>query len=49
MKGALLIFVMVVSLQRSAGAEESCWEQHSLCIGYCDKLKSLCAQRCDDR
>jgi hypothetical protein len=50
MKVVVLIAMMLgTSFQdRNVAAMERCFEKYSLCLGYCDKLKSLCALRCDD-
>ena len=50
MRIAWLALVFGISLEaQTVAAMEQCFEEYALCMGYCDKLKGLCAVRCDDR
>jgi hypothetical protein len=50
MKAAALIgFLFAFFPSGAYAADETCFQQYGFCMGYCDKLSSLCALRCDDR
>jgi hypothetical protein len=48
MKIMVLFIAAIVLSPPAAEADDKCFEKYGLCMGYCGKLSSACALRCDD-